>query len=82
MARPPLGICRIESLVLKYHGKIWYNFVEPNFAIPSFVFSKSPFTQATVLFRARGLCGRFSGHDCAMQSTTHVPEHKPFAGSW
>ena len=28
--------------VLKYHGKMWYNFAVPHFAVPNFAPAKSP----------------------------------------
>ena len=28
--------------VLKYHGKMWYNFAVPHFAIPNFAAAKMP----------------------------------------
>ena len=36
------GIGKNVASVLKYHGKMWYNFAVPHFAVPNFAPAKPP----------------------------------------
>ena len=78
--------------ILKCPGKIWYNFVVLNFAIPNFAYSKSPPVMMTHHLRPKH--GGHSGADpdtntipnllgpprAAVPSTpTYIPQNDPLA---